>query len=176
MQLLKDLGFRTETVEAGIATFARALQKLVRHQDSWQPRQVLLFSGHMMDTPGSQHPRFPPDKEATARQRIAEALDRLGAGPDDLALAQGASGGDILFLEACRERGVRLQLLLPLPEPEFVQRSILPSIEGEKWRDCYYNLKSSLYAPPRVMPDELGPTRKVLILSSAAISGCSTQP
>jgi tetratricopeptide (TPR) repeat protein len=160
LQLLKDLGFRPETVEAGIATFARALQKLVRPQDSWQPRQVLLFSGHMMDIQDRSTPRFPPSKEVTARQRIAEALDRLGAGPDDLALAQGASGGDILFLEACRERGVRLQLLLPLPEPEFVQRSILPSIEGEKWRDRYYNLKSSLYAPPRVTPDELGPAPK----------------
>jgi len=160
LQLLKDLGFRPETVEAGIATFARALQKLVRPQDSWQPRQVLLFSGHMMDTQDRSTPRFPPSKEATARQRMAEALDRLGAGPDDLALAQGASGGDILFLEACSERGVRLQLLLPLPEPEFVQRSILPSIEGEKWRDRYYNLKSSLYAPPWVTPDELGPAPK----------------
>ena len=30
LQLLKDLGFRPETVEAGIATFARALQKLVQ--------------------------------------------------------------------------------------------------------------------------------------------------
>ena len=46
------------------------------------------------------------------------------------------------------------------PEPEFIQRSILPSIEGEKWRDRYYNLKPSLYSPPRVMPDELGPLPK----------------
>ena len=86
------------------------------------------------------------------------------------------AAGDILFLEACRERGVRLQLLLPLPEPEFIQRSILPSIGGEKWRERYYNVKPGIQAPPRVMPDELGPAPKVSILSSAAISGCSTQP
>jgi hypothetical protein len=114
----------------------------------------------MVDTPDRSTPRFPPSKEATAKERIAKALDRLGAGPDDLALAQGASGGDILFLEACRERGVRLQLLLPFPEPEFIQHSILPSMEGEKWRERYYNLKPSLYAPPRVMLDELGPPPK----------------
>jgi hypothetical protein len=160
LQLLKDLGFRAETVEAGIATFARALQKLVRPQDNWQPRQVLLFSGHMMDTPDRTPPRFPPAKEAAARQRIAEALDRLGAGADDLALAQGASGGDILFLEACHEREVRLQLLLPFPEPEFIQRSILPSIDGEKWRERYYKVKSGVQALPRVMPNELGPAPK----------------
>ena len=55
---------------------------------------------------------------------------------------------------------MRSQLLLPFPEPEFIQRSILPSIEGEKWRDRYYNLKPGLYAPSRVMPDELGPPPK----------------
>lgn len=157
LQLLKDLGFRLETVEAGIATFARALNKLIRPEDSWQPRQVLLFSGHMMDAPGRPAPRFPPDKEDIARQKIVEALDALSACPDDLALTQGASGGDILFLEACRERGMRLQLMLPLKEPEFIQRSLLPSAGGEKWHDRYYILKAGMKDAPRIMPDELGP-------------------
>ena len=156
LQLLKDLGFRPETVEAGIATFARALKRLIRPEDSWQPRQVLLFSGHMMDAPGRPAPRFPPDKEDIAKQKIVEALDALGAGPDDLALAQGASGGDILFLEACRDRGVRL----PLREPEFIQRSILPSAEGEMWRRRYFALTASMKDAPHIMPDELGPPHK----------------
>ena len=160
LQLLKDLGFRPETVEAGIAIFARALKRLIRPEDSWQPRQVLLFSGHMMDAPGRPAPRFPPDKKDIAKQKIVEALDALGAGPDDLALAQGASGGDILFLEACRDRGVRLQLMLPLREPEFIQRSILPSAEGEMWRRRYFALTASMKDAPHIMPDELGPPLK----------------
>lgn len=160
LQLLKDLGFRPETVEAGIATFARALKRLIRPEDSWQPRQVLLFSGHMMDAPGRPAPRFPPDKKDIAKQKIVEALDALGAGPDDLALAQGASGGDMLFLEACRDRGVRLQLMLPLREPEFIQRSILPSAEGEMWRRRYFALTASMKDAPHIMPDELGPPLK----------------
>lgn len=158
LQLLKELGFRPKTVESGISTFARALQKLAPPKGSRQPRQVFLFSGHMMDAPDRPNPRFPPGKEAVAAQRIGAALDMLGACPDDLALAQGASGGDILFLEGCRERGVCLQLLLPLTEPEFIQRSILPSVCGEKWRDRYYHLKSRIQGVHfRVMPDELGP-------------------
>lgn len=160
LQLSKDLGFRPETVEAGIATFARALKRLIRPEDSWQPRQVLLFSGHMMDAPGRPAPRFPPDKKDIAKQKIVEALDALGAGPDDLALAQGASGGDVLFLEACRDRGVRLQLMLPLREPEFIQRSILPSAEGEMWRRRYFALTASMKDAPHIMPDELGPPLK----------------
>lgn len=159
LQLLKDLAFRPENVEAGIATFDRALQKLAKPED-WKPRQVLLFSGHMIDAPGRRPPRFPAEKEPAAAQKIAEALDQLGAGPEDLALAQGASGGDLLFLEACRQRGVHLQLLLPLEEPAFIERSILPSAGGDKWRDRFYQLKSGLKDDPRIMPDELGPLPK----------------
>ncbi|WHZ14123.1 MAG: hypothetical protein OJF52_000958 [Nitrospira sp.] len=157
LQLLKDLGFRPENIEAGIAVFDRALQKFEKPEDRLQLRHVLLFSGHMIDAPSRPTKRFPVEKEPAAAQRISAALDQLGAGPEDLALAQGASGGDLLFLEACRQRNVRLELLLPLPEPEFIQRSILPSTDGDKWRERFYRLKSGLKDEPRIMPDELGP-------------------
>ncbi|MDL1890996.1 hypothetical protein FBQ96_15745 [Nitrospirales bacterium NOB] len=121
------------------------------------PRLVFLFSGHMIDRPDRPTARFPADKETVAAQKLAQALDRLGAGPDDLALAQGASGGDILFLEACSQRHVQLQLLLPLEEPDFIERSILPSAGGDKWRDRFYAITASLKDEPRIMPDELGP-------------------
>ncbi|MGZ8189105.1 MAG: hypothetical protein ACXWTH_04330 [Methylosarcina sp.] len=38
---------------------------------------------------------------------------------------------DLLFAEACAKLGVRLQLLQPFPEAEFIQRSILPSEQGQ---------------------------------------------
>lgn len=160
LQLLKDLGFRPETVDAGIAIFERALQKLARPEDRWQPRQVFLFSGHMVDTPTRPTPRFPAGKVQIAAQKIADALDQLGAGADDLALCQSAAGGDLLFLEACRARGVRCQVLLPFAEPEFIQRSVLPSAEGEAWRARFYAMKAGLKHPARIMPDELGPLPK----------------
>ena len=50
------------------------------------PRKVVLFSGHMVDAPGREKPRFPPDKEAIARQAIAGALADLNVGPDDLCI------------------------------------------------------------------------------------------
>ena len=157
LQLLKDLGFRPETVAAGIATFDRALAKLKQPEEEWQPRQVLLFSGHMTDAPDRDPPRFPAKKEAVARQKIAEALDALDAGPEDLAFTQGAAGGDILFLEACQRRGVRCRTQLPFDEPEFIQRSVLPSKGGDVWRRRYYELKGKLEHPPRIMPSCLGP-------------------
>lgn len=160
LQILKDLGFRPEAVGAGIATFERVLSDLEEPENNWQPRQVFLFSGHRIDEPGRDEPRFPQAKAGTAAQKIGEALDVLGAGPEDLALTQGASGGDILFLEACRQRGLRLQLMLPFTEPEFIRKSILPSEEGGKWRKRYYDLTSNLQPPPRILPEELGPPPK----------------
>lgn len=154
--LLRDLGFRPETVDAGIATFDRALAKLQKPEADWQPRHVILFSGHMVDAPDRPTPRFPADKEPIAAQKIAEALTDLDAGSDDLALCQAAAGGDLLFLETCQQRGVRCQVLLPLHEPEFIDRSIMRSAEGDKWRDRYFKMKAQLKDPIRVMPDELG--------------------
>jgi tetratricopeptide (TPR) repeat protein len=159
LMLLQDLGFRPETVSIGIATFDRALGRLTKPEDRGEPRQVLLFSGHRVDAPGRETPRFPADKEAAATQAIEGALERLGAGSDDLSFCQAASGGDLLFLEACQKRGVRCRVLLPVDEPEFIEESIVPSVGGDKWRDRFYAMKAKLQEPIHIMPDYLGPPR-----------------
>jgi hypothetical protein len=128
-----------------------------RHAPASKPRQVLLFAGHMVDAPGRAVPRFPAAKEHAAALRIAAVLDALHAGPEDLAITQGASGGDLLFAEACVLRGVPLQLLLPLPEAGFIARSMLPSEGGPAWRDRYLALKTQLGEPPCVAEEVLGP-------------------
>ena len=38
-------------------------------------RRVLLFTGHMIDAPGREKPRFPPDQEEVARQAIQKAVE-----------------------------------------------------------------------------------------------------
>ena len=154
--LLKDLGFRPEAVAAGIATFEQALARLNKPEEKWQPRQVFLFRGHMIDATDRAEPRFPNDKADIAAEKIADVLAALGASENDLALTQGAAGGEILFAEACAKFGVRIQLLQPFPEAEFIQRSILPTEQGENWRTRYFALKAQLENPPRSMPDELG--------------------
>ncbi len=125
----------------------------------YPPRQVLLFSGHMIDAPDRLVPRFPPEMAAAVSKKITNVLRTLSAGPDDLALAQGASGGDILFLEACKQRGVQLQLILPLPEAEFIEQSILRSIDGLKWQQRYEAIKTDLSQPPSILPIESTPYR-----------------
>jgi tetratricopeptide (TPR) repeat protein len=160
LRLLRDLGFRPDAVAAGIATFDRALERLEKPEARWQPRQVLLFSGHMIDAPDRKEARFPADKEAAAAQKIGAALDLLGAGPEDRGFSQAAAGGDLLFLEACQQRGVRCQVLLPFAEPEFIERSVLPSVGGDAWRDRFYAATAKLEDPIRIMSDELGASPK----------------
>ena len=120
------------------------------------PRRVLLFSGHRVDAPGRTPPRFGADLVDAAEARIDAAIAGLDAGPPDLALTQGAAGGDILFAEACRHRGVRVQLLLPLAEPAFIAASILTSENGDRWLERYGDLKRRLADPPLAAPAWLG--------------------
>lgn len=157
LQMLGDLQFRPTETAAALAIVAA---EIARATPPFEPRQVLLFSGHMMDAPGRPSPRFPPAMEAAASERIKQALDAAGAGSGDLALCQAAAGGDLLFLEACLARSVRCQVLLPFAEPEFIQRSILPSQHGERWRERYFAVKAQLADAARIMPAELGPPPK----------------
>lgn len=116
--------------------------------------RVLLFSGHMIDAPDRTEPRFPPSKENAAADAIAGILDRLTAGPDDMALTQGACGGDLLFTEACQSRGIDVRWMQPYPEPYFIENSVL--IGGQNWRDRYLAAKDRLSTPIRCAPAELG--------------------
>ncbi len=157
LTLLRDLEFRPEETGAALEIVER---EIARANPPFLPRQVFLFSGHMVDAPDRASPRFPADKEPIAAQRIAAALDQLGAGAGDLALTQGAAGGDLMFLEACLQRGVRGMLLLPFEEPKFIEESLLTSKDGERWRERYFAVKAQLKDAPRIMPAELGPLPK----------------
>ncbi|MGE0645459.1 MAG: hypothetical protein AB7P24_17510 [Nitrospira sp.] len=120
-----------------------------------QPKKVFLFSGHMIDAPTRPKPRFPAAKEPAAARKIAEVLEQLGAGPEDLAFTQGACGGDLLFTEACQQRGVTVQWLQPFDEPDFIQKSVV--CHSEIWRARYLAAKAKLTTEIRSAPRELGP-------------------
>jgi len=127
----------------------------IQSDDQWQPRHVLLFSGHMIDAPNRPTPRFPAAKEPIAAQKIAEALDALGVSSEDLALTQGACGGDLLFTEACQQRGVKVQWLQPFEELDFIKKSVIG--RGETWHVRYLTAKAKLTTAIRSAPQELGP-------------------
>ncbi len=116
------------------------------------PRQALLFSGHRVDAADRPAPRFPASQVGIAAAAIEAALADLDADGRDVALTQGAAGGDILFAEACLRRGVRLALLQPLPQAEFIARSVRASVQGAQWLERYRAVVARAAWPPRALP------------------------
>ena len=159
LQLLADLGFRPEPVAAALTVFDKAIARLQAPIGPWQPRKVILFSGHMVDEPGRQEARFPDDKQALVAQAIESSLLEIDAGPDDLALCQASAGGDLLFLQAAQARGLRCQILLPFGEAEFIQKSIDSRGNSKEWRGRYYSVTQALRPELalRTIPEALGP-------------------
>jgi len=113
-------------------------------------RKVLLFSGHMIDAPGRHPPRFPAAMAGIATRAIADLLQAIQAGPADLAICSGASGGDLLFDEAVLARGVPLEIFLPFPVHQFIEASVAPA--GDNWVARFH--KVAAQARLRLMPDE----------------------
>lgn len=131
------------------------IDREVKMPRSSQPaRSVYLFSGHMIDAPERYPPRFPPEKEGAAKREIAAKLDELGAGREDLAICGGACGGDILFAELALDRGLKLQVYIPFPEEEFLEKSV--DFAGDCWRGRYFDMKKHPNTELHVMPEEIG--------------------
>ena len=120
-----------------------------------EPARVVLFSGHMVDRPDRATPRFPEALVPAAGERIVRALTEIGAGPGDLGIAQAASGGDLLFAQACLARGMRLEIYLSRDEPAFLADSV--QFAATHWQEDFDGLKNRPDVLFRIMPDDLGP-------------------
>jgi hypothetical protein len=112
-------------------------------QDASQQKRVLLFAGHRLDAPDRPTPRFPPESEAMAREKIKELVIKemnTGAGVS-WGYAGGANGGDILFLEVCAELGVPTWLYLAIPPKNYVVESV--DGVGPEWVSRFWELYKS---------------------------------
>jgi hypothetical protein len=154
--LMRDLAFRLDRVQAGIDVLTKRQDKLQR-QTGVEPRQVILFSGHMVDGADRKEARFPESKTEAARQCIRDILEKRDSGPEDLAISGAACGGDLLFAEACLERGLRVELRVPILENEFLDASV--NFAGAHWSDLYDWVKNHSNSTILILPQELGPTQ-----------------
>jgi tetratricopeptide (TPR) repeat protein len=113
--------------------------------------RVLLFTGHRIDAPGRARPRFPGDREQTARteiRRIAQEEHQL-AGGNVIGVAGGASGGDILFHEVCHELGIPTALYLAIPPIQYQVSSVQDG--GALWVERFRALCDRVR--PRILQD-----------------------
>ncbi len=120
LDLFRQLGIFKDRVELSLARFPAVPlpAETLRH--------VIIFSGHMVDKPDREDPRFPASEELRAREAIRNAIQQsLESLPGPaLGVAGGANGGDISFHEVCSELGIPTRVLLSLPEGPFVAESV----------------------------------------------------
>jgi hypothetical protein len=112
-------------------------------------RRVLLFTGHLIDAPGRTDPRFPPELEAAASGAITSEIAKIAP---SIGIASAARGGDILFHEACRARGIQTTIVLPFPIAEFEKRSV-SGLADSRWEKRFHALLSSAGASQIVEVD-----------------------
>jgi hypothetical protein len=152
--LYQELGLMTENVQAALAVINPPGDK----PTTSSPPRTLLFTGHRIDAPNRKTPRFPASKEAEARKAIAGAVDDAvkaaeANGQTLVGIAGGASGGDILFHEICRDRKIQTTLYLAMPRDEFIRASVADA--GPTWVERFDRLAAML--PTRLLgnTDEL---------------------
>jgi hypothetical protein len=120
-------------------------------------RKVAICSGHMIDAPDREVPRFPQRKAGAVRAKIADQLAHWDIGTGDLAVCGGACGSDILFAEECERRRARVRLLLAQPVAEFVRDSVQHA--GDEWVRRFHSLREQsevaiLSSDPDSSPNE----------------------
>lgn len=122
-------------------------------------RLVLLFAGHMVDMPGRPEPRFPPCMEGLAADAIKAALHKAidRTAEPLVAVSSSARGGDILFLEACRQVGIENRIVIPFGPREFVRTSV-EGPETGRWTERFWQQWSATPADHReVLSDASDP-------------------
>lgn len=136
VEMYRDLGILVGNAEAALAVLPEASAQATAEI------HPVVFSGHMIDAPGREHPRFPPSGEVVAGRAIRGRLSEIKAaaeaepGVELLGVAGASDGGDLLFHEACHELGVRTHVLLPVPE--LVYRATALSRQASRWAERYH--------------------------------------
>lgn len=117
-------------------------------------KHVVLFTGHMIDDKDRKIPRFPASKENAARGAIKNNLEKEKERHNEhlMGIAGGASGGDILFHELCREMNIQSEVYLALPEAEYKKTSV--SFAGQEWENRFEHLITNL--PVHILDGSVG--------------------
>jgi hypothetical protein len=144
LKLFEELGVLKEKVSPALAS----LPSSAIAGPSAQLDRVILFTGHRIDGPAQKTPRFPPSKEPLARAAIRHALEEQRAitqGPL-LGISGAANGGDLLFLEVCEELGIQTEMLLALPEDQYIDASVAGA--DASWTKRFYAQLAKHPNPP----------------------------
>jgi len=153
LEILQSLGMRPEHVSAGIkvlkeelarihkeeyAEEAEDVEKVAEHDHS--DGRVFLFSGYLLNG-HKDGGCLPATLEEDVRNEIDQVLDKYNVHDRDLAITAGMSaGGEIIFIEACIERGIPVGTHMPVSEPTYVRDFVSPA--GDEWVERFYKVRN----------------------------------
>lgn len=135
LMIYQGLNIYPENTSAAMAV----LEQARTHDEKREapPPHVLLFTGHRVDAANRTPPRFPNRSAPLARELIRkqvivakQKIEERGKSQAILGMAGGASGGDILFHEICRELDIPTEILLACQDSDYIQASVASS-EGD---------------------------------------------
>lgn len=152
LEILLALDIRTTYVKAAIEILEEEVERVGSgDKQFWSKKkgkkskanqgQSFLFAGYMVDHPRKDKKNFPANKENEIRNEIIKSLEKYNAKPNDLAFMAGLSAGsEIIFAEICIEKGIHVDLHLPLAEAKYIKEFVSPC--GDSWVDRFYKVRS----------------------------------
>lgn len=165
--ILRSLSLRPDYVDVGVQVLEDEIRRIRKEEPEEEKPEtkkepvvegeewVILFSGHKMDKEGQREKRLLPEMEKEVRKRIEAALDKFDIGDDDLGITAGAAcGGEIIFVEACLDRGMNVEVHLPFSEPQYIKRNV--SYAGDEWVERFYNIRNHSNVNIRFQLDHVG--------------------
>ena len=101
--------------------------------------RALLFTGHMVDLPGRDEPRFPQALVSAAADSIGDKLEPFTSAAHVRGFASCARGGDVLFHEECRSRRIETTVVLPFAPKKFIETSV-EGVPGTDWVSRFWRI------------------------------------
>lgn len=122
--------------------------------DDWLPIPgIAVFTGHRIDGPGRETPRFSPAREQAVKSRLIAWLNacRIRA-----CVCSAAQGADILFLEALQSlEGCDTRIVLPFSEEAFIRESVANGPD-ESWVPRFRAVLAKASRVTVASPDRVG--------------------
>lgn len=139
LTLYESLGLNADTARAAIEAL-RPEPTPAPEPSPPRRRHVVLVAGHQIDAHGSATPRFPPDAEARAKERLEATLRELiNADEEVRVFASAASGTDLICHEVCQALGIHSIVCLPVPAEDFARNQCFDGRDHE-WRNRFLRL------------------------------------
>ena len=172
LEMLRSLDLRGEYVQAAIDVINEEFKRLWptslkektrENQSAAKPSEqrgmVFLFIGYMVNNSKKKGKQFPPEKEAEIKAAIEAALNKYQAGPGDLAVTTGMdAGSEMIFVECCVERGMRVKVYFPLFESAYIKEFVSPG--GSQWVTRFYQMRNHDLVEEFYQPDCVGIPRE----------------